>query len=200
MALAVNADSLETWFVAALAAAPGFRFDVTIDDQDHSAEALRRGEVSAAVTARAAPVPGCDVFPLGALRYRAVCAPAFRDAWFPRGVTTDALARAPCLRFDAKDALQARWMEAHGLTVHPPAHRIGATGPFQAALRAGLGWGLNPEPMLNANLKEGRLVDLDAAMPLDTPLHWQVARAVAPSLAPLTAAVRRAARATLRQS
>ncbi|MFT7593531.1 MAG: LysR family transcriptional regulator (chromosome initiation inhibitor) [Paracoccaceae bacterium] len=49
--IALNADSLATWFVAALAAVPDVLFDLVIDDQDHSADWLKRGEVSAAISA-----------------------------------------------------------------------------------------------------------------------------------------------------
>lgn len=198
VSLAVNADSLETWAVPALAACAGFRYDVVILDQDHSADALRRGEVSAAVTAEAAPLPGCDAHPLGALRYLACCTPAFHAAWFACGVTAEALAAAPMLQFDAKDALQSRWMErVTGAALDPPPHRIAAPGPFVAAARAGLGWGMVPEPMAAADLRAGRLRTLLPDAPLDTPLAWQVARVMAPTLAPLTRAVRRAARAAL---
>ncbi len=61
--IAVNADSLATWFLPALAALPGVLFDLVIDDQDHSADWLKRGEVQAAVTGHGAPVPGCDAHP-----------------------------------------------------------------------------------------------------------------------------------------
>ena len=66
--IAVNADSLATWFLPALAAVPDVSFELVIDDQNHSADWLRRGEVSAAVTATGKPVTGCDSLPLGALR------------------------------------------------------------------------------------------------------------------------------------
>lgn len=96
VSVALTADSLESWAVPALAAAAGFRYDVAILDQDHSAEALRRGEVSAAITSEARPLPGCRAWPLGGLRYRACCAPGFRARHFPDGPTPDALAAAPC--------------------------------------------------------------------------------------------------------
>ncbi|NCW70109.1 MAG: ArgP/LysG family DNA-binding transcriptional regulator, partial [Marivivens sp.] len=63
--VAVNADSLATWFLPAIADHP-MLFDLLIDDQDHSADWLRKGEVSAAITGEAGPVQGCDSFPLGA--------------------------------------------------------------------------------------------------------------------------------------
>ena len=53
--LAVNADSLATWVIPALAATEGFLFDLVIDDQDVSQYWLKRGEVQAAITAHPAP-------------------------------------------------------------------------------------------------------------------------------------------------
>lgn len=93
--IAINADSLATWVIPALAATPGFLFDLVIDDQDVSQDWLRRGEVMAAITAHPGPLQGCDTIPLGSLRYRATASPAYLKEWFPTGVTPKALTRAP---------------------------------------------------------------------------------------------------------
>lgn len=192
VAIAMGADALEVWGARALAAAEGPRWDVTIDDQDHAAALLRAGEVSAAVCSEAAPLPGCDAHRLAPMRYRAVCAPGFARRWFPEGPTAEALRAAPVLRFDPKDALQVRWMEAVAPQLDPPAHAIPATGAFRQACVAGIGWGMNPEGMVAGDLRAGRLVDL--GRPLDVALWWQVARSAAALLAPLTRAMRRASR------
>src|SRR5258705_1420150 len=66
--LAVNADSLNSWFLPALLALPPdltVYFDLHQEDQDHSAELLRNGSVLAAVTADPRAVQGCRVQPLG---------------------------------------------------------------------------------------------------------------------------------------
>ncbi len=65
--LAVNADSLATWFVPGLMGAGDMLFDLVIDDQDTSTDWLLRGAVSAAVTGQAQAVSGCNCQPLGAL-------------------------------------------------------------------------------------------------------------------------------------
>src|ERR1700761_1659985 len=39
--IAVNADSLATWFIEAMAATEGVLYDLVLDDQDHSADWLR---------------------------------------------------------------------------------------------------------------------------------------------------------------
>jgi LysR family transcriptional regulator (chromosome initiation inhibitor) len=75
LAIAVNADSLATWFapaVAAFAASSHVLMDVAVDDQDHTAEWLKSGAVLAAVTANARPATGCNSRALGAMRYLAV--------------------------------------------------------------------------------------------------------------------------------
>ncbi len=195
--LAVNADSLATWFIDALAPVPDLLFRIEIDDQDHSAEWLRRGEVMAAVSARATPVPGCDLHPLGALRYEAVASPEYVARHFPAGVTPEALSRAPSLIFDEKDRLQDTWARREvGQRVSLPAHRIPSTHGFVDAALAGLGWGLNPAALLQPHLESGALVRLSPE-PVDIALYWHISRLNVPVLAALTAAVKTAAKATL---
>ena len=95
------------------------QFDLVVDDQDHSADWLRRGEVSAAITSHGKPIAGCDVTNLGALRYIATASPAFIQKWFPTGVTVQALSRAPCIIFNTKDNLQNAWL-AENFPTDPP--------------------------------------------------------------------------------
>ncbi|MFC3118730.1 LysR family transcriptional regulator ArgP [Jhaorihella thermophila] len=199
--IAVNADSLATWFVGAMASVPGLLFELAVDDQDHSAEWLKRGEVSAAVCGVGKPVTGCDVTALGEMRYVAVASPDFMARWFPEGVTPRALARAPCLSFGPKDALQRNWIAQtfDGARVSPPAHVLPSTQAFVEAARLGIGWGLNPMGMVRGHMRKGRLVPLVPHTPLDVPLFWQVSRVMAAALEPVTASVTRSAGRTLRR-
>lgn len=193
--IAVNADSLATWFLPALTDFPDWLFDLEIDDQDHSAGWLHRGEVQAAVTSANDRVPGCDQTPLGSLRYLATASPAFAARWFAQGVTAQALGEAPALTFNAKDQLQADWVRAAvGRAVPLPSHRIASSTAFLDAALLGIGWGMNPEPLVGRALADGRLVALDAGRALDVALVWQAARLPGDGLRPLTRAVRDAAR------
>jgi LysR family transcriptional regulator (chromosome initiation inhibitor) len=196
--IAVNADSLATWFIAALSgAAEGLLYDLEIDDQDHSAQWLRRGEVAAALTSDTPPVQGAIARKLGALRYFAVASPAFAARWFPHGPTAEALSTAPSLQFNAKDRLQADWArDVVGKRVVLPAHRIASTHAFTEAAVNGLGWGLNPESLVAPALASGTLVQLHERS-LDVALSWQVSRIAEEALAPLTKAVVAAARKAL---
>lgn len=196
--IAVNADSLATWFVPAMAAVPDCLFDLVLDDQEHSADWLRRGEVRAAVSGSDAPVQGCDCRPLGALRYVATASPGFMARWFANGVTADSLASAPALTFNLKDMLQARWIESHvGPGIVPPTHWLPSSHGFVDATLGGLGWGLNPEALVSEAIAAGRLMPLLPDAAYDVPLFWHWSRSVAAALKPLNAAVSEAARAML---
>ena len=78
-----------------------------------------------------------------------------------------------------------------------PMHRIPVSHAFADAARLGLGWGMNPEMLVREDLAQGRLVDLAPALPLEVPLYWQFSRITGLALAPLTDAIKKAARAAL---
>jgi LysR family transcriptional regulator (chromosome initiation inhibitor) len=196
--IAVNADSLATWFIPAMAETQGFLFDLVVDDQDHSAEWLQRGEVVAAVTSHGKPIQGCNCYPLGALRYLATASPAFVERWLPDGLSERTAAQAPCLVFNRKDQLQAVWLRrALGVDVRPPAHWLPSSQAFVDASLAGLGWGMNMETTVRGHIRAGRLVALEPSEPLDVPLYWQQSRIVGPLLTEVTRAVLATARAML---
>ncbi|MBP6493632.1 MAG: LysR family transcriptional regulator ArgP [Rhodoferax sp.] len=202
--IAVNADSLATWFapaVAAFAAGEPVLLDVAVDDQDHTAEWLRSGAVQAAVTANARPATGCNSQPLGAMRYRAVATPAFVERNFSAGVGAGSLALAPSLVFNAKDELQARWVRrlCHR-HVDLPRHTLPSPQAFVTAALAGMGWGLHPQELIAPHLTDGSLVELMPDTPLDIPLHWQQARAASTLMESLTRQVVAAARTALLQN
>ena len=80
--IAVNADSLNNWFLPAmldLSRTHNARFLVHQEDEEHSAEYLRNGTVLAAVTADPRPVQGCRVVPLGKMRYLPLATPEYAD-------------------------------------------------------------------------------------------------------------------------
>ncbi|TWB39638.1 LysR family transcriptional regulator ArgP [Nitrospirillum pindoramense] len=201
LAIATNADSLGTWFLTAAAAfthASDHLLNIVIDDQDHTADWLRRGRVLAAVTSLEKPVQGCRVTALGALRYHATASPAFAARYFPEGVTAEDLARAPALTFNQKDRLQHDWIRRElGRDVVPPTHWLPSTQAFVDGALAGMGWGMNPAPLVRDHLQAGRLVELVPGAVLDVPLFWQVSRLAADHLADLSRRVLTTARREL---
>lgn len=201
--IAVNADSLATWFAPALAsfaAQTPVLFNVAVDDQDHTAEWLRSGAVLAAVTSHPSPATGCNSRPLGAMRYVAAASPAFIEHHLPAGVEPQSMMRAPSLEFNTKDTLQMRWVQARfGQRVELPKHTLPSPTAFVTAAVAGMGWGMLPEALAAPHLASGLLVELVPGTPLDVSLYWQQARATSAWLDGLTQVVVAAARGALRQ-
>lgn len=176
VALAVNADSLATWFLEPLARL-GLRhpvvFELHRDDQDFTAGLLESGTVMGAVTSRAAPVAGCRVSPLGIMRYEAVATPGHLARWMPDGVSRDVLERAPLVDFDRRDDLQTRWLAEWEVAADtPPRHFVPASHDFATAVKLGFGWGMLPDFQSRAELSDGRLVRLGGTA-IDVPLFWQ---------------------------
>lgn len=183
--IAVNADSLATWFapaVAAFAVEAPVLIELVVDDQDHTAAWLRSGAVLAAVTGTARPPAGFNSRPLGAMRYLAAASPDYMARHFVGGVGAGSLATAPSLVFNAKDDLQSRWVRRLcQQDVELPRHAVPSAHAFVATALAGMGWGLHPQALIASHLREGALVELVPGSPLDVPLYWQHAR-VASSL------------------
>ncbi|HEY0248758.1 MAG TPA: LysR family transcriptional regulator ArgP [Gryllotalpicola sp.] len=199
--IAVNADSLATWFLDALTAL-GPRTDVVFDlrreDQEHTVELLRAGEVAAAVTSVAEPVQGALSIRLGAMRYRAVCSPAFAAAHLGGVAQLARIGAAPFVDFDRKDQLQHRlYREVLGREVRAPRHYVPTSADFARAVVGGLGWGLLPDQQCAAELERGELVRLSGSHDVRVPLYWQRWSLASTVLDEVTDAVRAAARASL---
>ncbi len=171
--IAVNADSMATWVLPALAPLAGdVSFDLHREDQEHTSALLRAGTVMAAVTAEPEPVPGCTITRLGGMRFRPVAAAAFTQRWFSDGPTPQALRRAPVVVFNRRDELAHRWLHTRaGRDAAPPVHYVPASSDYAAAVVLGLGWGMLPDQQARALAAE--LIDLDPAGAVDVVLHWQ---------------------------
>jgi LysR family transcriptional regulator (chromosome initiation inhibitor) len=197
--VAVNADSLATWFLPAIGEVAE-RFDVGFDlyreDQDHTTLLLRQGQVMAAVTSSPEPVQGCTVRALGRMRYRAMATPAFAARHLDGRPLKEALPGAPVVVFDRKDDLQDRFLRAlapraAGAGRHR--HHVPSSEGFVEAVAAGLGWGMVPDAQSAVHIDVGALVPLAEGRPVDVPLYWQQWKLDSPPLAALADAVARTA-------
>lgn len=200
--LAINADSLATWALRALAPlACEIRFDVVREDEERTADLIRDGSVMAAVTSQAVPVQGCSVEPLGVMRYIPVAAPAVAARILearedPRRLAT-AIAGTPILVFDQHDTMQDQTLVALGVDpATPPRHYIPAANQFAEAVALGFGWGMVPQPHVRA-YPGGAVVILEGVPHLDVTLYWQQWSLRTPSLDRVAEAIRDGARRDL---
>ncbi|WP_263142446.1 LysR family transcriptional regulator ArgP [Pseudomonas alcaligenes] len=198
--IALNADSLATWWASASAAFCAERrvlLDLVVEDQDVGLRRMRAGEVAGCLCGSERPVSGARSLPLGAMRYRAVASPAFMARHFPQGLRKDRLAAVPAIVFGSDDQLQHRYLAALGIGGGFLHHLCpSADGFFRLAL-AGIGWGLVPELQARTALAAGELLELLPERPIDVPLYWHHWRNGGDLLASLTEHLRRQAPAWL---
>ena len=204
LSVAVNADSVASWFlpgVAPMLQRHRLLLEILIDDQDHTHDALKSGDVIGCVSTLAKPMRGCVAEPLGIMRYRCVAAPALaKRCLTPSGaVSPHKLLAQPAVIFNRKDALQDAFLVQHFGLKQPnyPRHFAPAVEAFETAIELGLGWGMVPEQFL---AQRPGLQELLPGAAVDVALYWQHWVREAPSAQRLTQAVKTAARLYLRQA
>ncbi|WP_405713691.1 LysR family transcriptional regulator ArgP [Streptomyces xanthophaeus] len=202
--IAVNADSLATWFLPALSRVPQdppVCFELHREDESHTTALLREGQVMAAVTSSPDPVAGCTVRRLGLARYLPVASPAFAARYLTGALAQD-LQEVPTIVFDRKDDLQDAFVRALARRPRggagPVRHHMPTSEGFRDAVVAGLGWGLVPEPQAAPLVRSGELVLLAPRRPMDVPLYWQQWKLDSPVLSAVADVIAAAAAEALR--
>lgn len=201
--IAVNADSLATWVLPALAgwqAETGGLLEFVVDDQEHTAEWLRSGEVIGSIGTATPPGPGLRSEPLGIMRYRSVTSPAFGARHFPGGLTRAACRSAPALVFNRRDALHGVFLREAlgGPPPEFPHHFVPSTDAFLLAATLGYGYGMVPEVQIPPGALGDTLIDVAPAHPVDVPLAWHTWALDSGVLHELGRALAAGARAALR--
>lgn len=175
--VAVNSDSLATWFpelIQLAGAKLNLAFDIIPDDQEHTAERLQSGEALAAITTQSIPLPGCRRVPLGSMEYVGAATPAFMAKHLPNGPSLEALTNAPHLVFDRKDMLVHQWIiNAFGTPARLRGHMVPSFSGYLACCLNGTGWGVVPRGSVEAAFEDGSLIQLMPGASVSVPLYWQ---------------------------
>lgn len=211
--IAVNADSLATWFLPVLSRVPRdppVCVELHREDESHTTALLREGQVMAAVTSSPDPVAGCSVRMLGLSRYLPVASPDFVARYLTGALERD-LRAAPTIVFDRKDELQDLFVRSltgsrtgaragwGAVGAGPVRHHVPTSEGFRDAVVAGLGWGLVPEQQARPLVRTGELVLLAPRRPMDVPLYWQQWKLDSPALSLVARLVAEAAGKALRR-
>ncbi|MEO1818868.1 LysR family transcriptional regulator ArgP [Pseudomonas sp.] len=187
--VALNADSLATWWAAAVSAwceRERVLLDLQVEDQDVGLRRMRSGEVAACLCAAEQPVAGARSLLLGQMPYLAVASPAFVQRHFPQGVMAADVARIPAVVFGPDDRLQHRFVQQLGVTGEFDYHLCPSSEGFVRMLEAGVGWGMVPALQVTDELQSGRLLQLLPGQALQVPLYWHYWRSGGQLLAGLT--------------
>lgn len=200
VSIVVNADSLATWFRSVLAEVAGcsdLALRIQVADQDYSAAQLRNGSVLAAVTADPQPVTGCEIHPLGTMRYVAVASRQLVEE-FTENARLD-LGALPMMQFNGVDGLQRAVLAAVGVEHRGRTHYVPSCADFRYGVEIGLGWGVLPQPHAEAGLAAGELVPLAEGCH-EVALYWQRWRTSTPALNRISEFVLRAASHSLKRA
>ena len=209
LSVAVNADSLSSWFLPGVAAAlqqHQLLLDIVVDDQDHTHDALKSGDVTGCVTTLGQAMRGCVAEPLGTMRYRCVAAPMLMEQWSTpsaHGGTAlpHSMLRTPAVIFNRKDALQDAFLAQHFKLRDAlyPRHFVPSVDAFELALELGMGWGMVPDLLLAQRHGRPALQEVLPGRTVDVMLYWQHWRHEPAAAQRLTEAVKQAAREQLLQ-
>lgn len=202
VAIGLNADSLDTWFLDALdplLREQNLLLDLKIDDQDQTHQLLRNGDVLGCISASPEPMQGCSCIPLGVTPYRCLASPDYVNRYFPDGVSSDGFRLAPVAEFNHKDELQNRYLATY-FDISPgdyPKHRVPATVPFFDLIIRGHACGMVPDQQSHKQMAEGLVVDMTPGKYLAVPLYWHVWNLKSQQASQITEALTAAAKTML---
>jgi len=176
--IAVNADSLATWFLPALCEVfkrHQWLLELIVDDESYTHNLLKNGEAVGCVTTTKAPLAGCSSEYLGEMEYLCVATPEFIQAYFPINITQASLEKAPAVVFSTKDKLHEKYLSKY-FKMSPGSwreHKIPSSESFLDAIIQGLGYGLVGHLQAEPLLEKGVLVEITPGKRKRVPLYWQ---------------------------
>lgn len=177
MAIAINADSLATWFLGTIQSyilEEKILLDLRVEDQEQTQNLLKNGDVIGCISTQDTPIQGCKHKYIGCMNYHMVAAPHFAKKWFPDGLTKAHTKKAPAIIFNRKDDLHYIFLEQNfGLQQRNiPAHYIPSSERFSEFMVEGLGYGLLPYQQSKPHIQKGQLLDLSPGHTLQVKLYW----------------------------
>ena len=187
LSIAIDADSLATWFAQALPALmspPRCQLDIRQADSEQALRLVREGAVFACVAGSsdggdgAEGANGTSATPLGLLRYSCVATPAFAGHWFGDGFSLEAVKLAPAVV--SERMLLARYLAQHfGDGDGDGSEHLGAfphhtlpAAALDGCILQGVAYGLMPELSALSQIAMGRLVDLTPGKTFSIALSW----------------------------
>lgn len=175
--LAVNADSLATWFVDALSPLlqqQQIELNLYVEDESRTWERLSSGEALACITSKQKVMAGGESHFLGYMEYLCVATPDFINRYFAEGINTNSLQLAPAITFDQHDDMHIRFLADHFSLQQGqyPCHTIRSSQGFVDLTLAHGAYSLNSRLHIQKHLQTGELINLLPHKVVYIPLYW----------------------------
>lgn len=176
ISIAVNADSLATWFeaVAWTIAERSVSLELIVDDQDYTLPLLASGQAIGCVsTSRDSPTGFIGEY-LGAMEYECVANPEFVGKFFSQGFGLHGVLSAPAVLYNRKDGLHSMFLERFlNLAVKSyAAHFFPSPVALLSAIERGVGYGLVPSSQARHLIEVGKLIRLAPEHKIAVDLYW----------------------------
>lgn len=178
ISIAINRDSLETWFLDLVEQETEMFKEVILeiiaDDQELTLSYLKNGTVSACLSTSKKEILGGKASFLGNMEYVLVASPSFVEHYFSSKDPIECLQNAPAIKFDQNDRLHERYLEKFfGIDGSElKYHIIPSVKGFKQFALLGLGYALIPKIDILHELKAKQLIQLFPDKTWDIPLYW----------------------------
>ena len=177
ISIALNRDSLETWFLDVIKEKDSFShitLDIIADDQELTLDYLKNGLVSACISTSDKEIIGGKVHFLGTMEYVLVASPNFIKKHFSKGISKQTLRLAPALKFDKNDNLHERYLEKffHMKGEDLSYQIIPSVKGFKQFVKLGYGYALIPKIDIVEELEKKQLVQICQDKSWKIPLYW----------------------------
>lgn len=179
ISIALNRDSLETWFLATLSSSRkcgDVLLEIIADDQELTLDYFRNGVVSACLSTKSEAVKGAEAVSLGAMKYVLTASSQFLKRYNFAKDRRGFFKEAPALKFDRNDNLHERYLRHFfpDVDVDIPYETIPSVAGFKSYAMLGLGYGLVPFIDIVEELKSKALINLFPDRTWDIPLYWHI--------------------------
>lgn len=175
IAIAINRDSLETWFIEWIKKSDllgSILIEVIADDQERTIDYLKNGLVSAALSTSEREILGGKVQFVGNMEYVLTATPEFVENYLTKGPKS--LLTAPALKFDLNDQLHEKYLEKffnlNGKEINY--HVVPSVHGFKQMALSGFAYGLIPRIDIEKELKSNKLVEIYSNKVWKVPLYW----------------------------
>lgn len=178
--IAVNTESLSTWFVDAVeksAQSGKVVLEILIEDQDRTIDLLKNGKVLGCVSSHKTAPHGCRSYHLGAMEYVLVATKRFTRHHFPKGLDGKSLKSAPAGIFGRHDKIHEEFLvknfpEFKDHTI--PYFFVPSAQGLVELCQRNLFYCLLPEMTVQKQLQSNSLVDLTPKKNFSMNLYWHV--------------------------
>lgn len=175
--LAINADSLATWFLPSIQSVlddANLRLDIRIDDETRTLDHLISGNAVGAISTYNKPIINgkCDY--IGSLDYILAGTEEFAKKYFPKGVTKESLLKAPVVSFCQNIDQHHIFLQQHFEIIpgNLVSHIVPSSEAYIKMILQSSACCMIPKQQIAAELNDNKIINLVPDLVQHKRLYW----------------------------